>query len=93
MGRPPGSRRAMIEIVGSVGPAGSTRSGLPARGFILTLSALPKGLIGTVPSRISQRRLNRCSGASAVAKATWAGLATFRARRTPSAMRRATNRS
>ena len=55
--RPPGSRRARIETVGSVGPTGSIRSGLRTGGFVFTLSTFPKGLGGTEPSRISQRRL------------------------------------
>ena len=92
IGRPPGSRSARIETVGSVGPAGSTRSGLPAAGFIFTWSMPPNGLGGIVPGFRNHRRLKTCSGTSAVAKAICAGRRLFTAHFTPSAMRRATKR-
>jgi hypothetical protein len=79
-------------MVGSIGPAGSTRFALPGGGFIFTRSTLPKGLGGAVPSRMYQRRLLRCSGASAVPNAIWAGRSRFSARRTPSLIRCATKR-
>ncbi len=59
--------------MGSVGPAGFTKSGLPAGGFIFTLSMVPKGPGGMVPGLMNQRRLKTCSGASAVAKPSCAG--------------------
>ena len=73
--------------MGSVGPAGFTKSGLPADGFIFTWSIPPKGLGGMVPGLRNQRRLNTCSGACVVRHANWAGRKRFAAQRTPSTIR------
>ena len=79
----------MNETAGSVGPAGSVRFTFPAPGFIFTLSIFPNGFGGIVPSFRNHRRLKTCSGASAVPNAISAGRVLAKARRTPSAIRRA----
>ena len=50
------------------------------------------GFTRAVPSRMNQRRLERCSGASTTPNPICAGCSAFTARRTPSAIRRATKR-
>ncbi|NDE99801.1 MAG: hypothetical protein EB034_16230 [Verrucomicrobia bacterium] len=92
MGRPSGVCTLRRQTSGSVGPAGLSRSLLARPGFIFTRSlVLPKGFIGIVPGLRNQRRLKTCLGSLPVPQPMRAGARLFIARRTPSAMRRATN--
>src|SRR6266850_521985 len=88
MGRPSGDCSDRIQISGSVGPAGSIRSGLPIGGFIFTRSFVPpNGLGGIEPGFILQRRLKTWFGCAPLPQATRAGAKLLIARATPSTIR------
>src|SRR5437762_749855 len=73
---------------GSVGPAGSIKSGLPTGGFILTCSfVLPNGFAEIDPGFIRHLRLKTWSGSWPAPQAILAGARLWMARVTPSAMR------
>src|SRR5436190_20372736 len=92
MGRPSGDWSERTETSGSVGPAGSIKSGLPTGGFIFTWSlVLPNGLAGMEPGFIFHLRLNTWFGSCPTPHATFAGARLLIPRVTPSTMREIRN--